>query len=216
MPPGRPAHNSMGRRAFSIFSAAYGVSRASYQMNSPNKHRAYEWLIIALGLVVCFLSIFHLSLSEVDGRFLLLTAVTVIVSTGIRLKIPGVKDPVPVSETFIFLAVLMFSREAAVLLGAVAGLCSVLRASKPARTILFNMAAMACSTFLAVSAVQLFGGSSVFTQGYSVNYFIALLVLASTQYVSNSVIVALSAALRTDQRIWRTWKQGYLATSSKY
>lgn len=193
-----------------------GVSRASYQMNSPNKHRAYEWLIIALGLVVCFVSILHLNVSGIDGRFLLLTAVTVVVSTGIRLKIPGVKDPVPVSETFIFLAVLMFSLEGAILLGAAAGLCSALRSSKKALTILFNMAAMACSTFLAVSAIRLFGGLSVFTHVYSVNYFIALLILASTQYVSHSAFVALSATLRTNQPIWRTLKEGYLATSTKY
>ena len=185
-------------------------------MHSPTKHRVYEWLIIALGLVVCFGSAFYLNVSEIDGRFLLLSAVTIIVSTGIRLKIPWVKYPIPVSEAFIFLAVLMFSREAAVLLGATAGLCSVLRSSKQPRTILFNMATMAGSTFLAVSAVRLFGGTTVFTQGYSVNYFIALLMLASTQYVSTSAIGALSAALRTDQGIWRTWKESHLATATKY
>ena len=185
-------------------------------MNSPTKHRVYEWLIIALGLVVCFFSIFHFNVSEIDGRFLLLTAVTVIVSIGIRLKIPWLKDPVPVSEAFIFLAVLMFSPEAAILLGAAAGLCSVLRSSQKAPAVLFNMAVTASSTFLAFAVVRLFGGPSVFTQGYSVNYFIALFLLASTQYVSHSAIVALSAALRTDQSIWRTWKEGYLATSTKY
>jgi len=137
-------------------------------MKSPAKYHFYEWLLVALGLVLCFVSIFQLNLSEIDGRFLLLTAVIVMVSTGIRLKIPWVKDPVPVSETFIFLAVLMFSREAAILLGATAGLCSALRSSKQVRTILFNMAVMACSTFLAVSAARLFGGPAVFTQGYSV------------------------------------------------
>ena len=185
-------------------------------MKSPAKYHFYEWLLVALGLVLCFVSIFQLNLSEIDGRFLLLTAVIVMVSTGIRLKIPWVKDPVPVSETFIFLAVLMFSREAAILLGATAGLCSALRSSKQVRTILFNMAVMACSTFLAVSAARLFGGPAVFTQGYSVNYFIALLMLASTQYVSSSAIVAVSTLLRTNQGIWRTLKEDHLATSTKY
>src|SRR5436190_20893018 len=105
-------------------------------MNSPTKHRVYEWLIIALGLVVCFISIFYLNVSEIDGRFLLLTAVTIIVSAGIRLKIPWVKEPVSVSDTFIFLAVPMFSREAAILLGAAEGLCSSVRTSKKALTLL--------------------------------------------------------------------------------
>lgn len=185
-------------------------------MNSPTKHRVYEWLIIALGLVVCLFSILQLHISEIDGRFLLLTAVTVVVSSVIKIKIPWVKDPVSVSDTFIFLAVLMFSREPAILLGAAAGLCSSLRSIKKAQTILFNMAVMACSTFLAVSATQLFGGPLVFKQGYSANYFIALSILASTQYLSISTIVSLSAAWKNNQPIWGTWKEESLWTWAKY
>jgi diguanylate cyclase (GGDEF)-like protein/PAS domain S-box-containing protein len=185
-------------------------------MKSPTKLRVYEGLIIGLGLVICFVSIFHLNLSEFDGRFLLLTAVTVIVSAGITIRLPGVKGQVSVADTFIFLAILMFSREAAILLGAAAGLCSSLRSSKKALTMLFNMAAMACSTFLAISVIRLFGGPSVFQKGYSTNYFIALSMLALTQHVSNSAIVALGEALRSNQPIWRTCKEGFLWTSIKY
>src|SRR6476620_1419653 len=124
-------------------------------MKLPTRNHIYEWLLSALGLGLCLVAIFHLNVSEIDGRFLLLTAVTVIVSTGIKIKIPWVKGPVPASETFIFLAALMFSREAAILLGAAAGLCSALRSSKQARTTLFNMGVMACSTFIAVTVVRL-------------------------------------------------------------
>jgi len=81
---------------------------------------------------------------------------------------------------------------------------------------LFNMAAMACSTFLAISVIRLFGGPSVFQKGYSTNYFIALSMLALTQHVSNSAIVALGEALRSNQPIWRTCKEGFLWTSIKY
>ena len=47
-------------------------------MNKHIKLRAYEWLIIALGLVICIVSISRLDVSKIDGRFLLLTAVSVI------------------------------------------------------------------------------------------------------------------------------------------
>lgn len=185
-------------------------------MKTHIKFRVYEWLIVALGLVICFLSISHLRVSEIDGPFLLLAGVTVIVSAGITIKIPWVKSPVSVSETFILLSILMFSRDAAIVLGAAAGLCSSLSFNKKAVTILFNMSVVTCSTFLAVSVMRLFGGPSVFQQGFSGNYIIALSMLAFTQYVSSTGMVALSAAWKTDQPIWRTWKESSLWTSIKY
>jgi diguanylate cyclase (GGDEF)-like protein/PAS domain S-box-containing protein len=46
-------------------------------MNKHPKLRAYEWLIIILGIVVCLVSISLLRVTEINGRFLLLTVVAV-------------------------------------------------------------------------------------------------------------------------------------------
>lgn len=185
-------------------------------MNTPTRVRIYQWSIIALGLLICLVSISRLHVSEIDLRFLLLTAITIIVGARITIQIPRVKGLVSVSDTFVFLAILLFSREAAILLAAAEGLCSSVRFSKKATTILFNMCVMACSTFLAASALQFFWGPSVFREGYSADYIIALSILACTQYASNSGIVALAAALKTDQPFWRTWKEDFLWTSITY
>jgi diguanylate cyclase (GGDEF)-like protein/PAS domain S-box-containing protein len=185
-------------------------------MNTPTKARIYQWSMIALGLLICVGAVSRLDVSKIDLRFLLLTAITIIVGARITIQIPRVKGLISVSDTFIFLAVLLFGREVAILLAAAEGLCSSVRFSKKATTMIFNMCVMACSTFLAVSAVQLFWGLSVFRVGYSADYMIALSILACTQYASNSGIVALGAALKTDQPFWRTWKEGFLWTSITY
>ncbi len=185
-------------------------------MNTSTRVRIYQWSIIAIGLLICLVSVSRLDGSRIDLRFLLLTVMTVIVGARITIQIPRVKGLISVSDTFVFLAILLFSREAAILLAAAEGLCSSVRFSKKATTILFNTGVMACSTFFAVSTLQFFSEPSVFREGYSANFIIALSILACTQYASNSGIVALGAALKTDQPFWRTWKEGFLWTSITY
>ena len=185
-------------------------------MNTSTRVRTYQWSIIALGLLICIVCISRLDVPEIDLRFLLLTAITVIIGARITIQIPRVKGLVSVSDTFVFLAVLLFSREAATLLAAAEGLSSSVRFSKKTTTILFNCCVMACSTFLAASAWHFFWGSSVFPHGYSADYVVALSILACTQYAGNSGIVAIAAALKTDQAFWRTWKEGFLWTSITY
>lgn len=202
--------------AFASVASLQRPSPFLQQMDTPTRVRIYQWSIIALGVLICLVSISRLHVSEIDLRFLFLTAITVIVGARITIQIPRVRGLVSVSDTFVFLAILLFSREAATLLAAAEGLSSSVRFSKKITTILFNMCVMACSTFLAASALQLFWGRSVFREGYSADYIIALSMLACTQYASNSGIVALGAALKTDQPFWRTWKEGFLWTSITY
>ncbi len=143
-------------------------------MNTSTRARIYQWSIIALGLLICLVSVSRLDGSGIDLRFLLLTAVTVIVGARITIQIPRVKGLISVSDTFVFLAILLFGRESAILLAAAEGLCSSVRFSKKATTILFNTGVMACSTFFAVSTLQFFSEPSVFREGYSANFIIAL------------------------------------------
>lgn len=185
-------------------------------MNTTTRVRIYQWSVIVLGLLVCLVAILRLHPSEIDLRFLLLTAITVIVGARITIQIPRVKGLISVSDTFVFLAILLFSREAAILLAAAEGLSSSVRFSKKITTILFNMCVMACSTFLAISTLHFLWGPTVFREGYPADYIVALSILACTQYASNSSIVALGAALKTDQPFWRTWKDGFLWTSITY
>ncbi len=185
-------------------------------LNTRTKLRIYQWTVIAAGGLTCFISVSRLSPTKLDLRFLFLAVITLAIGSRITIQIPRVKGQVSLSDTFIFLVILMFNREAAVLLAAADALYSSVRFSKKMTTILFNVGVMACSTFVAVSTVQFLLGPQVFHTGYSANYIIGLSMLGCLQYAGNSGIVAIGAALKTDQPLWKTWKEGFLWTSLTY
>ncbi len=180
------------------------------------KLRIYQAAVIAAGGLLCVSSAFHLHSSKLDLRFLFLTIITLTVGSRISIQIPRVKGFISVSDTFVFLAVLLFDREAAVLLAAAEALCSSFRFSRRATTILFNAGMVASSTFLAISSVRLVLGSSPWREGYSANLIIGLSILACVQYVSNTGLAAIAAALKADRPLWQTWREGFLWTSLTY
>ena len=131
------------------------------------------------------------------------------------IRIPRVKGLISVSDTFIFLAVLLFDKNAAVLLAAGEGLCSSIRFSKKFTTVVFNAAVMSCATFLAASVTTVAFGFNPSKDGIG-DFVAALTMLAVIQYIVNSGVVSVGAALMTNQPLWTTWKDGFLWTSLTY
>lgn len=175
----------------------------------------YKWGVVFVGAVVCCVSAINLVPSEVDWRFLLLGAMTAIISSRLAVQIPRVNTNVTVSDTFIFLAVLLYGGPAAVLLAAAEGLCSGYRISKKPVTFLFNAGVMACSTFVTVSALAfIFGSHAQLRQPDKMA--LALCAMALVQYLSNTGIVAVGLAFKTAQPLWQTWHKHYLWTSITY
>lgn len=176
------------------------------------------WTIIALGSVAFLFSGLKVSVSKVDVPCLFLALITIGIGSRISIKIPRVKGHISVSDTFIFLSILLFGGEVAVLLSALEALCSSVRFSKLRLVIAFNAATAACSTFITVWVLRLsFGGSLVtLRDGYSAPFIVCLCLMTLVQYIANSGLVATAAALRTDQPLWTTWRKGFLWTSITY
>ncbi|HKQ50842.1 MAG TPA: ATP-binding protein [Pyrinomonadaceae bacterium] len=178
----------------------------------------YMWLIIAAGAAASAYAVARLSPSTLDLRFLLLAAVTLGLGSRLSIQIPRLSSHISVSDTLIFLTMLLYGGEVAILLAAAEAFCSSLRFSKRALTITFNAAVMAASTFVTVWVLRLtFGSLTDLPHGdYSANYISALCVMALVQYISNSGLVAILAACKTDQPVWHTWTKYYLWTSVTY
>src|ERR1043165_10061999 len=119
------------------------------------------WSIIALGSVVFLVSGLRVDISQIDIRCLFLALITIGIGSRISIKIPRVKGHISVSDTFIFLSILLFGGEVAVLLSAAEALCSSMRFSKLRLVIAFNGATAACSTFITVWALRLIFGFSL-------------------------------------------------------
>src|SRR5918993_4096846 len=115
----------------------------------------YKWFVVFIGALVSCWALLSFHTAQIDMRFVLLVVMTVITSSRLAVQTPRVNTNVTVSDTFIFLAILLYGGPAAVLLAVVEGLCSGFRISKKPITFLFNSAVMACSTFVTVSLLHL-------------------------------------------------------------
>lgn len=168
----------------------------------------YKWFVVFLGALVSCWAAFHLQMTQIDMRFVLLVAMTVIISSRLAVQTPRVNTNVTVSDTFIFLAILLYGGPAAVLLALVEGLCSGFRISKKPITFLFNSAVMACSTFATVSVLHLaFGDFASHTRNRTI--VLLLCSMAFVQYLANTSIVLIGLALKSNQPLWQTWHKHY-------
>jgi signal transduction histidine kinase/ActR/RegA family two-component response regulator len=185
--------------------------------------KTYMLLIISAGLDAVIYSAFRLPQGRLDLRFLVLAVLTIVVSSRLTVRIPRITGHISVSDTFLFLTMLVYGGEAAVLLAAAEALWSSLRFSnksihiKPL-TVGFNSAMMACSTFITFIVMErLFGDLTVLRHGpFSVRFVTALYVMALLQYGSNSILAAIHSSLKMQEPVWRTWRKYYLWASISF
>src|SRR2546421_1883494 len=187
-------------------------------MDKQRLAKPLMWSLIGIGAVACLFSAFHLPLKQIDLRFLLLASVTIGISSRVSVQIPHFTSQISVSDTFIFLTLLLYDGETAILLAAIEAFLSSMRFSKKPITILFNSAVIALSTFLSTWTLRLCFGHipALPRSGYSSSFITAICLIALVQYVTNSGLIALASALKMDQPFWTTWKKNYLWTSLTY
>jgi len=186
-------------------------------MTRSRLNQIYVWIIIAAGASVVAFSAGHMTRQQIDIRFLLLVLATVLIGPRLSIQIPRVRAHISVSDTFIFLALLLFGGEAAVLLATTEALFSSLRIGSKVRTHLFNSSVMACATFLTVWTLRFcFSETFSWQVVYAPNYLVVLSLMAVVQYLGNSILIATSTALKTEQPIWSTWSKNFLWTSITY
>ncbi|MGZ5435849.1 MAG: GGDEF domain-containing protein [Pyrinomonadaceae bacterium] len=186
-------------------------------MSRTRFNQIYIWLVVLAGTAVLSFSLREFPVSQLDVRFLVMALATVLIGPRLSIQIPRVRAHISVSDTFIFLTLLLFGGEAAILLATVEAICSSVRISKQVSTHLFNAGATAVSTFLTVWSLRLIFGETVTWQdSYSTNHLAAISAMAFIQYASNSLLVATSSALKADTSVWATWRKSFLWTSITY
>jgi signal transduction histidine kinase/ActR/RegA family two-component response regulator len=175
----------------------------------------YSWLVIVAGVVVLAYCVSNVSASLLDTKLILLALLTVFLSARIAIKIPNNGGHLTISDTFIFLIMLMYGREAAVLVAAAEGAYSSLPYREMRRTVVVNGSIMAISTFLAATTLRLFYTPITklpATDNLPV-FVAAICVMAVVQYLMNSGLAAIYTALRRGQSVGHTWSKYYLWSS---
>jgi diguanylate cyclase (GGDEF)-like protein/PAS domain S-box-containing protein len=181
------------------------------------KNQIYVWLVIAAGLAVTAYSGAHITRAQLDIRFLFIAIATILIGPRLSIRIPQVKAHISVSDTFVFLTMLLFGGEVAILLATAEAACASVRIGKKNRTHLFNASVMASATFITVWSIRLlFGDALRIRDFYSPNYIVLLCTMAVVQYLGNSLMIAASSALKSEETVWLSWRKNYLWTSITY
>ena len=175
-------------------------------------------LVTVVGGTALVCSVMRLPFGSLDLRFWLLALFTVTCSSRLIVRIPHVKGEITVSDTMIFLTMLLYGGESAVLLAATETVFSSWRVTRRKLTFVFNVSMLACSTFLTVLVLRLSFGSitELAQKDYSPNYVAMICVMALVQYITNAGIAAVRSAFATNQTIIQTWTNGFLWTSITY
>src|SRR6185503_15163740 len=130
-------------------------------LNAMGKQRfinPYMWLVVVAGAAMFFYSLCTLPYAKLDFRFCLLFLLTGAISSRIAIKVPRVNTTITVADSFVFLTLLLYGPQAAVVVAAADGLSAGLHLSKRWITVLFNAAAAAFAAFITgVIARALFG-----------------------------------------------------------
>jgi signal transduction histidine kinase/ActR/RegA family two-component response regulator len=174
------------------------------------------WSLVIAGATIVLVSIvlFPLHLLNVPFGFLCLM---VMASSLIAIPIPRVSGRITVADTFVFLTMLLYGGSAAILVSALEGVAATLSISKRPRTILFNSAILATSTFFTAAALHLRFGSIIgISKAFSKEFFIAICMMALVQYIANTVLIAIEKASKIKESVWNTWRTYYLWTSVTY
>jgi signal transduction histidine kinase/ActR/RegA family two-component response regulator len=189
-------------------------------MNRQRFIRPYMWTIITLGAAACLYALLNLPFARLDLRFAMLAAVTLFISSRLCVPIPRTTGEISVSDIFIYLTMMLYDGEAAILLAA-AELFSASRFGRKPKSLftsLFNAAMMASSTLITVCALRfLFGSITELAHGqFSATFVAALCVMGFVQYITNSTIAAIHTACKANEPLWLTWRKVYLWTSITY
>ena len=177
----------------------------------------YMWLVIAAGTVSVLFAAFTLPVGIIDGYFLLLTLITAVLGSRIAIRIPQISGNITLEDTFVFIALLLYGGEAAVMIGALAGICSALRISRKVRTVAFGSAALACSVTATAMVLKLIFGSTtnLMNSGTSAA-IIALCLMGMVQYVVHTGIGSIASSLKLNEPLWRMWTRNFLWISISY
>ncbi|MGE3466481.1 MAG: PAS domain S-box protein, partial [Pyrinomonadaceae bacterium] len=178
----------------------------------------YSWTIILTGAGVIVFTITTTDFTRLGFNYLLFSLVTLLFASRIVVPIPKVKGQISVSDTLIFLSILLFGGEAGILLSTADAIPASYRYTKRWTTLLFNIAVFAISTFITVWSLRLmFGQLPALAQNeFTGGYVAAICMMGLVQYIGNSSLVAVTVALRAEKPLWAMWKENFLWTSVTY
>ena len=169
--------------------------------------------VSVVGLMIFAYSGCALALRPINFEWILLSLVTILMVSRIDIGIHKGRSAVTLSDTFIFISMLLYGTHASVVLaGLDAAVCALLFRERR-RMILFNGAAMSMSIFAASSTVTLSFGELRPLASEPGRLVLAAGMLALIHLVLISGTMSLASAQKTARSFIDSWKGSFLWTS---
>ena len=174
----------------------------------------YMYGMIVLGTAALAAAILSLPTERLDLYFIALFVLTVSMASRMSVRLPGLRSHIAFSDAFIFLALVMYGGEAAVIMAAAEAFFASWRFCRRGLTIAFNTAVMAFSTAAVAGTLHIAGltanvplhsGDSTWQQ-----FVIALTVIGLVQFLVNTGLAAVHESLKDSLELFATWKDKYL------
>ncbi|HEV8167896.1 MAG TPA: hypothetical protein VGP59_01085, partial [Pyrinomonadaceae bacterium] len=105
------------------------MSATEVPVNRLHFGQVYVWSLMAMGVAIVLVSIFYLPFGKLAPPYFFL-CLMVIASSFIAVRIPRVSGRITVSDTFVFLGMLMYGGPAAILLSWLEGFAVTIIISK--------------------------------------------------------------------------------------
>ena len=174
--------------------------------------------VTGLGMLAVIYAILGLSLFQLDLRFAALAAMALLLTSRIVVPIPKLSSQISVSDTFVFLILLLYGVPAAIIVASTEAFLSTLRFSRRFQTVLFNWGCAAFSVLVTGVTLRIAFGdfTRLLSRPFTTRFVVAICTMALVHYVCNSGLVAIGTAVKTSQPIWQTWRKHYLWTSLTY
>jgi diguanylate cyclase (GGDEF)-like protein/PAS domain S-box-containing protein len=194
-----------------------------FRMHNMDKSKIsnnYMVTVIVAGGLCILAAILNVDLARIDIFLALLAIFTIAVGSRLTIEMPRFNSHISVSDIFIFLTLLLYGGEFAVLLAAAEATASAWRFCHRKLTVMFNAATMAISTSAVVWVLK---ASGLFNENqlhghtdYRQNFVIALSLIALTQFLVNTSLASVYRTLRDKIPFWETWKSKYIWTFFSY
>jgi hypothetical protein len=180
--------------------------------------RPFLLVVVVSGSLAFSYAAFQIDFRQFDSHLAVLVAMAFLLTSRITIPLPRFSSQISVSDTFVFLVLLLYGGPVAVVMGALEAFLSSLRFSRRAVIVGFNFGSAAVSILITSSVLKLIFGNvmDLRTNPLTATFVAAICTMALTHYVVNSGIVGIGGALKSDQPIWPTWRKHYLWTSITY
>lgn len=189
-------------------------------MRSQIPSSLYNIGVIGLGALAVAISLIYFPLASIDPPYYVIAGLTIALGSRVTLRIPRFNSHISVSDTFIFLSLLLYGPPVAVVFAAVEAFFASRRFCVRWSSILFNSATMAASTG-AVALVLALSGLHAEDQlhghpGFFADFVLTLSLLALMQFAINTAFAATYDSINNSLPFVEIWKTKYLWTFYSY